>query len=98
MVGLVDVICEQRHIEEESKDENITVRPEPLTPKTNTDYLYVYVGIGVGLSVIAIITLTAVLILKRKKKLCFKQNAKSKVDQELKIHKNDLYGNLSNLD
>ena len=36
--------------------------------------------------------------MKRKEKFCFKENAKKKVDQEVVVHKNDLYGNMGNLE
>ena len=53
--------------------------------------------IGVSLAIIfAIVVIITVVCVLRMKKICCFQDIKSKVDGDVKVHQNDLYGNLSN--
>jgi len=91
---------EYNYHDEDFKDNDDGERLMPLvpwTPKIETD-IHLTIGISLATILTFLVVITVTCVMKRKKFCCFQDKVKNKVDNDLKVHKNDLYGNLSNLD
>ena len=53
---------------------------------------------GISFTMILLVVIAVVCVMKRRNMYCFQEGKNDKVDGELKVHQNDLYGNLSNLE
>ena len=69
---------------------------EEKSPKLPTSN-HLIIG-GISFAMILLVVIAVVCVMKRKNMYCFQEGKNDKVDGELKVHQNDLYGNLSNLE
>ena len=74
-------------------DDDIRKATKDVSKKEN---IYLIIGVSSAIILIILFVIAVVCVMKRKEIGCFQGGKNNRFDGELKVHQNDLYGNLSN--